>query len=108
MLLAVAILLAAFVLSPALGIAVVAVAAVVEVAELFFWRRFLRRYRVSTGAEGLVGERVEVVEACDPAGKVRLRGELWNAHATHPLAVGERAQVTTVTGLTLQVAPEEG
>jgi membrane-bound serine protease (ClpP class) len=107
-LLAGAIILALFVLSPALGIAVVAVAAVVEVAELLFWRRFLRRYRVSTGAEGLVGERVEVVEACDPAGKVRLRGELWNAHSTHSLGVGERAQVMTVTGLTLQIAPVDG
>jgi len=106
-LLAVAILLAVFVLSPAIGIAVVALAAVVEVAELLFWRRFLRRYRVSTGAEGLIGETVEVVEACAPEGRVRLRGELWAARSAQPLAIGERARVVAVDGLTLELAREE-
>ena len=75
----------------------------VEVAELVFWRRFLRRYRVSTGAEGLVGEAVDVIDACDPAGRVRLRGEIWNARSAEPLAAGERAWVTGVHGLTLEV-----
>ena len=107
MLLAVAILLAVFVLSPALGIAVVALAAVVEVAELLFWRRFLRRYRVSTGAEGLIGETVEVVQACDPAGKAMVRGELWNARSAQALAAGESARVVAVDGLTLELAREE-
>lgn len=105
MLLVAAILLAVFVLSPAVGIAVMALAAAIEVAEVLFWRRFLRRYRVSTGAEALVGESVEVVEACDPMGRVRVRGELWNARATQPLAVGEFARVTAVDGLTLEIAP---
>lgn len=107
MLLAAAIILAVFVLSPALGIAVMALAALVEVAELFFWRRFLRRYRISTGAEALVGERVEVVQTCDPSGRVRLRGELWNARAPQSLAIGEPARVTAVDGLTLEVAAAE-
>jgi membrane protein implicated in regulation of membrane protease activity len=106
-LLAVAILLAVFVLSPAVGIAVMALAAVVEVGEYLFWRRFLRRYRVSTGAEALVGARVVVVEACDPNGRVRVRGELWNARAPEPLAVGDTARVTAVDGLTLEVARDE-
>jgi membrane-bound serine protease (ClpP class) len=108
MLLAIAILLTVFVLSPPVGIAVMTLAAIVEVAEVFFWRRFLRRYRVSTGAEGLIGEAVEVVEACDPAGRVRVRGELWNARAPKPLQTGDRARVTGVDGLTLEIAPEEG
>jgi membrane-bound serine protease (ClpP class) len=107
-LLVVSILLAVFVLSPALGVAVMALAAVVEVAEVFFWRRFLRRYRVRTGAEALVGARVEVVEACDPNGRVRVRGELWNARAREPLAVGETATVTAVDGLTLEIERDEG
>ena len=33
----------------------VVVAALIEVGEVMLWLRFLRRYRVSTGAEGLVG-----------------------------------------------------
>jgi membrane-bound serine protease (ClpP class) len=107
MLLAIAILLTVFVLSPPIGAAVVVLAAVVEVGEVLFWRRFLRRYRVSTGAEALVGESVEVVQACDPSGRVRVRGELWNARAATPLGVGEVARVTAVDGLTLEVAPRE-
>jgi membrane protein implicated in regulation of membrane protease activity len=107
-LLAIAILLTVFVLSPPIGAAVVVLAVVVEVGEVLFWRRFLRRYRVSTGAEALVGESVEVVEACDPSGRVRVRGELWKARAATPLGVGEVARVTAVDGLTLHIARDEG
>ena len=106
MLLAIAILLTVFVLSPPVGIAVMALAAVVEVGEFFFWRRFLRRYRVQTGVEALLGQPVEVVETCDPAGRVRVRGELWNARCERPLAAGQRAHVQAVDGLTLVIAPD--
>jgi membrane-bound serine protease (ClpP class) len=106
-LLAAAILLTVFVLEPALGAAVIALAVVFEVGELLFWRRFLRRYRVSAGAEALVGQSAEVIEACDPDGRVRLRGELWNARAAEPLGIGERARVTAVQGLTLEVVRAE-
>jgi membrane-bound serine protease (ClpP class) len=103
-LLAAAIMLTVFVLEPAVGAVVIALAAIVEVGELVFWRRFLRRYRVSAGAEALVGERAEVIEACDPDGRVRLRGELWKARASEPLEIGEAARVIEVDGLTLEVA----
>jgi membrane-bound serine protease (ClpP class) len=106
-LLAAAIILALFVFSPGLGIAVVALAAVVEVAELAFWLRFLRRYRVSTGAEALVGESAEVIQACEPLGRVRLHGELWAARSAEPLPVGARVRVTAVDGLTLEVRADE-
>jgi membrane protein implicated in regulation of membrane protease activity len=105
-LLAIAILLTVTVLSPPVGIAVMALAAVVEVGEVMFWRRFLRRYRISTGAEALVGETVEVIEACDPSGRVKFRGELWKARASQPLPVGASARVTAVDGLTLEIAPD--
>ena len=55
MLLVGAIALAYFVLPPGWGIAVVTLGIVIEVAEVGFWIRFLRRYRVTTGAEGLIG-----------------------------------------------------
>ena len=51
----------------------------VEIAEVGFWVRFLRRYRVRTGIEGLIGSEAEVIEACDPRGRVRFRGEIWHA-----------------------------
>jgi membrane-bound serine protease (ClpP class) len=98
-----ALALAFFVLPPGLGLALVVVAMVVEVAEVGFWIRFLRRYRVTTGAEGLIGETAEVIEACEPSGRVRLRGEIWHARCATGASVGERVRVTGVNGLTLEV-----
>ena len=103
MLLVGAIVLALFVLPPGLGIAAVALAAVIEVAEVGFWIRFLRRYRVSTGAEGLIGSTAEVIETCDPVGRVRLRGEIWHARCASRAEIGERVTVGGVDGLTLEV-----
>jgi membrane-bound serine protease (ClpP class) len=103
MLLVGAIALALFVLPPGWGLAIVVVAMVVEVAEVGFWIRFLRRYRVTTGAEGLIGTRAEVIETCEPSGRVRLRGEIWHARCPAGASVGERVKVTGVDGLTLEV-----
>jgi membrane-bound serine protease (ClpP class) len=88
------------------GYVAVAVAAVVEVGEVYLWIRFLRRYRVTTGVEGLVGERAEVVEALTPTGRVKVRGELWAARATDAALPGQRVRVTAVDGLTLKVEPD--
>jgi membrane protein implicated in regulation of membrane protease activity len=103
MLLVGAIALALFVLPPAWGLAIVVVAMVIEVAEVGFWIRFLRRYRVSTGVEGLVGSTAEVIEPCDPRGRVRLRGEIWHAICPDGAKIGDRVTVTGVDGLTLEV-----
>lgn len=97
--------LALFVLPPGLGIAAVVLGIVVEVAEVGFWIRFLRRYRVTTGAEGLVGASAEVIETCRPDGRVRLRGEIWHARCRAGAEVGERVRVAAVDGLTLEVEP---
>jgi membrane-bound serine protease (ClpP class) len=93
-----------FVLPAPWGVIAVFAAAVIEVGEIFFWIRFLRRYPVRTGAEGLVGERGEVIVRCAPLGRVRLRGEIWNAHSEEPLEAGEEVRVEAVNGLTLVVA----
>ncbi|HSD24211.1 MAG TPA: NfeD family protein [Solirubrobacterales bacterium] len=100
--------LALLVLPPGLGIAAVALGIVVEVAEVGFWVRFLRRYRVTTGAEGLIGARAEVIEACAPSGRVRLRGEIWHARCPAGAGVGDRVRVTAVDGLILEVEAENG
>jgi membrane protein implicated in regulation of membrane protease activity len=105
MLLVGAIVLAVLVLPPGWGLAAVTAAAVVEVAEVGFWVRFLRRYRVSTGVEGLVGSEAEVIQACEPRGRVRLRGEIWHAECVAGAGVGDRVRVTAVRGLTLEVDP---
>jgi membrane protein implicated in regulation of membrane protease activity len=96
-----------FLLPSPWGVVAICIAAVVEVGEVFLWRRFLnRRYRIQTGAEALVGERAEVIEPCDPEGRVRLRGEIWSARSADPLPVGSAVRVTGVDGLTLLVERE--
>jgi membrane-bound serine protease (ClpP class) len=59
-----------------------------------------------TGANGLVGEIGMVKMALAPHGKVFVHGELWNAHAGVPVAVGARVRVVAVRGLLLEVEPE--
>jgi membrane protein implicated in regulation of membrane protease activity len=93
-----------FVLPHPWGVIAVFAAAVIEVGEVFFWIRVLRRYPVTTGAEGLVSERGEVIVRCAPLGRVRLRGESWNARSEAPLEVGKEVRVEAVDGLTLVVA----
>ena len=96
-----------FVLPDPWRVILLGVAALVEVGEVFAWRRFLSRYRVQTGAEGLLGETAQVIGACDPLGRVKIRGEIWAARSEVPLAAGTEARVTAVEGLTLLVAPLE-
>jgi membrane protein implicated in regulation of membrane protease activity len=75
-------------------------AALIEVGEVFLWIRFLRRYRVSTGVEGMIGERAQVI---GPE-TVRVRGEIWRARGGG--TTGETVRVAEVDGLTLVVEPE--
>jgi membrane protein implicated in regulation of membrane protease activity len=95
--------LALFALPPAWGIAAVSLGIVVEIAEVGFWVHFLRRYRISSGPEALIGRRAEVIEACEPLGRVRLRGEIWHARCDQGAVVGEGVVVSGLAGLTLQV-----
>jgi membrane-bound serine protease (ClpP class) len=84
------------------NVVVVCVAALVEIGEVFLWIKFLRRYRVQTGAEGLVGQRAEVIDS----DRVRVHGEIWSARADASLSAGDRVRVAAVDGLTLRVEPE--
>jgi membrane protein implicated in regulation of membrane protease activity len=92
-----------FVIPEPWNVVVVCVAALIEVGEVFFWIKFLRRYRVQTGAEGMVGERGEVIGP----GRVRVRGEIWTATGGEAeLEPGDRIRVAAVDGLTLRVEPD--
>ena len=95
-----------FVLPDPWRVIALACAIVIEVGEVYFWIRFLRRYRVTTGSEGLIGERAQVIEACAPTGRVRVHGEIWNARSKAAIATGEPVRVAAVDGLTLTVEPE--
>ena len=103
MFLVVMIALALLLLPAPWGVVAVGLGVVVELAEVGFWMRFLRRYRVRTGKEALIGSTGEVIEACDPRGRVRLRGEIWHAVCDSSAPVGERVTITGIEGLTLHV-----
>ena len=66
-------------------------------------RRLDRRTKPTTGAEAMIGETGEVVQACRPTGMVQLRGELWEARCEEGADVGETVRVESLDGLTLVV-----
>jgi membrane-bound serine protease (ClpP class) len=65
-----------------------------------------RRNKVVTGEQGLIGEHGVVRAPMNPAGKVFVRGTLWDAVATTNLEVGQPVVVRGVKDLVLQVEPE--
>jgi membrane-bound serine protease (ClpP class) len=64
-----------------------------------------QRRPVVTGAEGLIGSRGIAEERLAPAGRVRLKGELWGAVASTDVEVGTEVEITGVDQLTLKVRP---
>lgn len=64
-----------------------------------------RRNKVTTGAQGLIGEIAVARTALQPEGKVFVHGELWNAISPVPVEVGEQVKVRGVADLKLQVEP---
>ena len=65
----------------------------------------VRRRKVVTGAEQMIGLEGEVVEWHDDRGRVRVHGEIWSARAAGPVSPGTRVRVARRDGLTLHVGP---
>jgi membrane-bound serine protease (ClpP class) len=63
------------------------------------------RRRPVTGVEGMIGTIGIAATDLTPHGQVTLHGELWDAISRVPIKRGEEAEVTSVQGLTLTVAP---
>jgi membrane protein implicated in regulation of membrane protease activity len=59
--------------------------------------------RVKTGAEGMIGEPVEVIDMTGRGGHVRVDGEIWQAKSNEPFREGDEAVVLAVNGLTLTI-----
>jgi membrane-bound serine protease (ClpP class) len=59
-----------------------------------------------TGESGLIGETGVVITPLTPTGRIQVHGELWFARCRTSLTAGQRARVTAVDGLTLEVEPE--
>ncbi len=66
-----------------------------------------RRRPVVTGREQMIDSVGPVLEWHDGEGRVRVRGELWQARSTSPLHPGQQVRVKRIDGLTLDVEADE-
>jgi membrane-bound serine protease (ClpP class) len=95
---------------PALRVAwgvIVPTALVVALVVIFLLSRVVQAHRVKpfTGMEGMVGEVGQAVTALEPAGKVFVHGEYWEATAIRPVPQGAAVRVLAVKGSKLEVEP---
>lgn len=60
---------------------------------------------VTTGIDELVGHPATALEDFNGHGRVRIRGEVWQAETTAPVSRGQSLQVLALDGLVLRVAP---
>ncbi|MBN1786636.1 MAG: nodulation protein NfeD [Candidatus Methanofastidiosa archaeon] len=63
----------------------------------------LRKSSPTTGKEQMLNEEGVVIEALEPAGTIKIRGEIWKGYSEENIAVGERVKVISIKGLTLIV-----
>jgi membrane protein implicated in regulation of membrane protease activity len=104
MLIVAALLLVALHVVPALwGVALVAGAIAVELAEKGLWVRYTRRIPLAAGTEAMIGRPVTVVAACRPLGRVRFGSESWSARCREGAGVGESLVIDSVENVTLVV-----
>ncbi len=64
-----------------------------------------RRNKVTTGAQGMIGQSGIARSPLSPSGQVVVLGEIWNAYSSIPVAVAEPVIVRGIDGLTLIVEP---
>ena len=64
-----------------------------------------RRNKVTTGAQGLLGQTGVARSPLSPSGKITVLGEIWDAQSSVPIEAGEPVIVRAVDGLTLLVDP---
>ena len=60
-----------------------------------------------SGAEALVGEKGIVSQRTETGGKVKVRGELWQARFNGPVEQGDTVRVTAVDGLVITAVRED-
>ena len=77
------------------------------ILELIYWQRRMRREKVQTGVENLIGATGEATEQLAPSGNVRVLGELWEARSSSELPPGSKVRVVAVHGLILEVESAE-
>jgi membrane-bound serine protease (ClpP class) len=67
-----------------------------------------QKRKPTLGSEGLIGEIGEVRAPLNPAGKVFVHGEHWNARGDEEIGVGEKIEVVAVDGMCLKVRRVSG
>ncbi len=99
---------------PSLGVALPLVAGVALIAAGFlFWLVgrlvSLRRKKVITGRENMVGLKAVAMDDIAPGakGRVKVEGESWLATSEHPIKAGQQVIINTIDHLTLKVSPME-
>ncbi len=63
------------------------------------------RNKVETGSQGMIGEIGTAITALEPAGKVFVHGEYWDAVAPQSIPAGAAVRVAGLKGLVLNVEP---
>jgi membrane protein implicated in regulation of membrane protease activity len=103
------ILIGLFVVPDAWTVPVIAGALLLEVVETYVSLRISRRLGPPrVGPERLIGQTGRVVEACRPDGRVRVRGEVWQARCEAGADVDELVRVIGRDRLVLSVEPAPG
>ncbi len=69
-----------------------------------------QRFPIATGRETLIGQVGVAIDTLNPAGSVRLEGEVWSAenHSGDAILPGTKVRVVGIDGLRLQVEREWG
>ena len=63
-----------------------------------------QRLKVVTGMEALIGDTAEVIDLLDPAGTVKVQGEIWNAESlSGVIGKGEKVRIKEMKNLKLYV-----
>ncbi len=60
---------------------------------------------IVSGREEMIGAMAEALEPFSESGQVRAHGEIWSAHATRPVTLGEKLRIKSIDGLILEVEP---
>ena len=63
----------------------------------------MRRKKIITGSEGMIGTTGEAMEDFTGRGRVWVQGESWQAHCAEPVKKGQKILVTAKEGLLLEV-----
>ena len=68
----------------------------------------VHRGKVTTGAQGIIGESGTAITGFQKTGTVRVHGEIWKARSDDPIGKGDPVTVVGINGMQLIVKKGEG